>query len=172
MGLSKISLIFFCDGPIQNAQYKRRKLNFGNSHNWLIVWHIYTTIYWIAQVIPIHCCLEFFNLPLNRMTLTFVVFKFPISIKNQFDNHSNSRTNYQTKQELVLVYDRGFQFFFWGGGGKPSSWSSGNFIGYFMKIVNFFYLKKKTEFVVLWFQNNWNWWFSYFETTGTNDYLI
>lgn len=71
------------------------------------------------------------------MTLTFVVYKFPISIKNQFDNHSNSRTNYQTKQELVLVYYHGFQFF-WGEGWETIFMIVRYFIGYFMKIFNFF----------------------------------
>jgi hypothetical protein len=66
------------------------------------------------------------------MTLTFVVYKFPISIKNQFDNHSNSRTNYQTKQELVLVYGRGFQFFL---GGATIFMIVRYFIGRFMKII-------------------------------------
>jgi hypothetical protein len=56
----------FYDGLIQNAHYKRRKLNFGNSPQPINMWHIYTTIYWIAQVIPIHCSFEFFNLPFEH----------------------------------------------------------------------------------------------------------
>jgi len=76
------------------------------------------------------------------MTLTFVVYKFPISIKNQFENHSNSRTNYQTKQELVLVYDHGFQFFGGVGGGEPSSSSLDTLLVISWKLSNFFIFEK------------------------------